>query len=634
MANDLVAYQGLIKEAETAAALRQYSRPGPVALVKAFVQNRKIHAEAEKLTKHIGAEMLRIAEEAAQAREHGAYVIDSMAMVESYRNNASGIRNRTSTTFSELRDICRVCPPLASITSTKITKLGAFAQKATTKRGRAESPGFRVEMENPEEEATDEDNATIREIERFILHCGFHTKQGYVRPPKSERPRGWKPGFRAFVEQFMRDSIELDWAAVEMWESAAQGKDGAAVWPVVTFCAVDAAKIRPYDREYIGMLNGVPQFKPIKLARPNVDPEDIEWVKVDSGGSRIEAGYTPKELIIGIRNPRTDERANGFGLPENEMCLNTITGFVFGLNYNINRFQDDNLPRGMLAVAGNLSQAQLDAFKLNWAAQIGSANRWKIPILSMPAGQGAGAQWFPWDQTPRDMEYHQFLFTLAIWMHSIHHIHPEETGYDTTSPFHPPLSEASPEAKLEHSQSIWMEPALNFLAATINEIIWRNPQWRRYCFKFVGIGQYDELQDVQMRTARMEAGLSTPEDEWNELDLNIKNTGPFADHDAWKMPGLWAANYQLIEGMKQQKQQMEQQQAVMMAQGGAGAPGQAGPPGAPGGPQGAGMPPGGASGPPGQSPGLHGPPVEKALNLAGLEEALPGWENVLLDFGL
>lgn len=559
-----------------AAAARQLEPDTPRRnILKAFFR----HQQANSLARQIGNQFLQAIEEAAQAREQGSYVTDTFEAAGLYRgNNPNGVREKTALTMDTLRMMAHSCLPINSIIETMVSKLGEFAEEAVTKRGRAEKPGWRIAMVDREAEADDNDKAMMKEIASFIRNCGFATPEGTVRPPKHERPRSWKPGFKHFVQQYMRDSLTLDWAGIRMWPTA--DDRFAEQFPITTFCAVDAARLRPFDPEITGIQDGVPVFRPIPTERRNVPPEDVAWVRVDKGGSRIIEAYTGDEIHVGVRNPRTDDDMRGFGYPEQERCLNAITGWLFGVQYNIDRFTKDALPRGLMVVMGNLSQQQLDAFRMEWRSLFqGVQNRWKFPVLRGAAGQGTSVQWVPFDQNSRDMEYHQWLFTLSIWMHAAYKIHPEETGYEALSPFRPPLSEASPEVKLESSQSHWMAPALSWLADEVTQaILWRFPAWRRYKFEFVGTGQYDEAQDVQMRQLRQEASLSTPAQEWADLDLDRADTGKFKDHDAWVFPLPFAQGYQLLEGMKQQQQAQQMQMMQGMGAGGpaGGAPGAGG----------------------------------------------------------
>jgi hypothetical protein len=267
--------------------------------------------------------------------------------------------------------------------------------------------------------------------------------------------------------------------------------------------------------------------------------------------------------------PRTDIKVNGYGYSELEEAINCISGWISSRNYNLFRFDKDSLPRGVLTILGQLNQQQFDSFTMMWRQMFeGGAKRWAIPIIRGNPVAGSSVNWTPFDLSNREMEYSQFLFTIAIWLHAIYQIHPDETGFSAASPFRPPLSESSPEVDLEASQDKGLTPLLRWIAGLINRnILWVIEPSRRYTFELVGTGHWDEAQDTEVRGNRLNFGLTTPRMEWNELDQQIPES--IADHPAWDMPMTFAAGVQLLQSMQQAQQQQdmaEQQQQAQLHQ--------------------------------------------------------------------
>jgi hypothetical protein len=324
-------------------------------------------------------------------------------------------------------------------------------------------------------------------------------------------------------------------------------------------------KVRP---EVVAVINGVPQRQPWQGDRTN-NQKPIRLVKLaDSDySSMIAEEFTGHEAAYCIRIPRTDVEANGYGYSEMERCVNAITIWILCRRYNSSRFSLDSLPRGILSIMSTMNETMFAKFRNEWLQLLqGEGKRWSNVILKGSPQAGAGVQWLPIDQSSRDMEYHQFSFTVGMWIHAAFGIHPEETGFDATSPFRPPLSEASPETKLEYSQDTCFGPLMHWLAEVVNrEILWVLDPTKRYTFEWVGLGQGSIADDIALMGQRLQMGLATPEMLWHELDQ------PIPEHlkkdPAMKLPGVYAANKQLLmqedqvdQARSAQEQQMAQQQ--------------------------------------------------------------------------
>jgi len=514
--------------------------------------NRK--RQANKLLKSIGEEFLEARKRVEEAQQTGTVVNEAFELMH-YYDNAKGIKEKTDVTFELLRRFAHHCEPAAAIIETRVQQVAPFAAPTQVKRGRSENAGFRIRMTDKDEPATSEDKKNMSSIQQFIIETGF------TDPPVDERPINWQPGFESFIKQIVRDTLTLDWVAVRKWASAKNPKK----YPIVSFAAVDAGMIRKSKRKLLAVVNHERRTADYDKERENTDKE-IQYLKVNNttyGGTVIEE-YTSDEMFTAIRNLRTDENANGYGYSELERGMSAITIWLYSRENNDSRFKKDTLPRGFLAVVGEIDQQQLMSFQLQWRQLLqGLQSRWSVPILKMPTGQGAGVEWKGIDNSPREMEYHQFMFMVALWLHALYSIHPEETGFEALSPFRPPLSQGSPENKLKYSQEKGLSPLLRWIANIVNrEIIWKLYPDRRYCLEFVGLGDYDEMQDTQTRLLRLQAGLSTPRMEWAELDLQLPDL--MVDNVVWDLPMPLATGLQYIMQQEQLITQQEQIKQQMM----------------------------------------------------------------------
>jgi hypothetical protein len=512
----------------------------------------RLRKAVDHVDKAVGA-YLRTQANQLEPEEQGTVVRDLIArIVES--DSYNGVREKQEVTFEILRRLAHHCEPLIAIINRRCLQVAAFGQVSEFSHGYVKKPGFRIRMTVGSQEATAADKRRIEELQQFILNCGF------CDPPRNERPDGWQPGFTAFLEQITRDTLTLDWVTFRRWRADPQ-TDPKGRYKIVAFAAVDSARIRRVRRKPVRVINGVQQTADWEGERANTNKE-IVFVRMSSPGigGVVEEEYTADEMVALVRNPCTDEGMNGYGYSETERCVHAITAWIWSRDYNMSRFRTDALPRGILAVLGQLNQQQFDMFKLDWMSMLkGVGKRWNIPILRGLPQAGSAVNWIPFDLSSRDMEYHQFLFSCALWMHAIFGIHPEETGFEALSPFRPPLSEASPEFKLKYSQDSSFSPLLRWIQDFVNrEILWVLVPDRRYTFEFVGVGDVDQMQDVEFRAALLQSGLTTPRMQWNELDVPIPES--LKEHPAWDLPMPFAEGVQLILTLQQAQLQMQQAQ--------------------------------------------------------------------------
>ena len=487
-----------------------------------------------------------LSEKIGEAKEENP-LINTHLDWQSNNNVQSGVAGKVGLSFATLREMSYTVDPIIAIINERIRQVTSFSRRVDARRGRVQTPGFRIRLNSLENEASAHDMHIIDELERYIEETGF------VEPPENEKPDSWTPGFDSFLSQIVRDSLTFDWVCVRTWPASKNPEK----YPIVAFCAEDAGLIRRTMSRVVGLKHGVPMVEEYQRERKNTS-DDIKYVMYsDIQESAKIAEFTSKEMFHWIRNPRTDVTSYGYGFSEMDQCWVPATIWLNARTYNAVRFRKDSVPKGFITLFSNMNEQQFMQFRLAWKQMCeGPEKAWSIPIIKTPPAPGNVVQWNSIDPSPRDMEYHQFMFMVSIWIHSIFGIHPEETGYEALSPFKPPLSEASPEVKLKASQDSGLTPLLRKIEDMINRnIIWKLYPTKKYRFEFVGIGDYDEMQDVQTRSARLAAGLSTPRQEWAELDQAIPKE--LADSPAWDLPMPIMQGLQYVTQMEDRKAQEE-----------------------------------------------------------------------------
>jgi hypothetical protein len=519
-----------------------------------------------------------------EAALQGADVGDNPMDAQRWTYGAPGVRAVLGLSFASLRLARTVCEVLGIVIRHTVTELESYAEPAEFSSGRASKAGWKIVMEDDKAKPTSEDEREIKLIENFVKHCGLpiddnDLSKGTIEPPRytlpngmvvDERPLGWQPSFKHFIKCFGDDSMTLDWGVARLWPSSTNPER----YPVACFGAVDAGRIRRTQPEDVKLVDGSPVERPYHSTRTNTN-EPIKYVKVSTGiaDSTVAAAYTEKEIAVLVRNPRTMEESNGYGWPEIEQVHRMIMGFTFAIETNVSRFEKDGIPRGILCLRQAMSPTKMAAFIFRMRESCrGLANRWNFPILE-PDTAGDPPVWVSLDQSSRDLEYHQWAMLLISFICMAFKKRPSSIGFDEISPYRPPLSEASPEAKFERGDELCLSPLLKQVADFMNtSIIWKMPQWRgKYRMIFVGVGEYDAAQDAQTAVAQLQAGIATLAELRAERDL--KEPPEVAADPIWhKAYGLTGGSMLEIvrilyaQQQAQQQQEMQKQQAAQMSQ--------------------------------------------------------------------
>lgn len=518
-------------------------------------------------------------------------------------SNGEGVSDPTGATFRALRSIAAYNEVVLAIVGRRVDQVAVACRVAKKQGNRVQQMGYSVALSDEKAKPTKDDEARMREIEQFLLTCGS------AKPPDTEAPEGWQPSFEMWVRATMKDRLELDWISTRFWYSEHDPDR------LTCFAPFDAGRVRNVPGTITKVEDGHRVRVPYKKKRATTD-EDIKYVAVDSasGTAGVVDEFTEREMACAYANPRTDVAARGYGYSELEQALTAAAIFMSARTYNASRFRLDALPRGILTLMGNFDAEQLTQFKSRWREMFqGVTRRWGFPVFTAST-KDAAANWLALDQSSRDMEYHQFMFTVSLWLHALYKIHPEETGFEALSPFRPPLSEASPEAKLQSSQDGGLIPLFTWLEDYINrEIVKRLDPSGRYKFRWEGIGQRSPLEDAQVVQAQLASGQITPGEVLDAMDK--KRAKWLRDCPAYDLhmplPQGFQTMLQLYQTAmmisQQQQAQAMQAQAASQSRVAGDMQGMMPPQGAGGADTGAGMPPGAGGAPP-QGAGGGGAP--------------------------
>jgi intein/homing endonuclease len=325
----------------------------------------------------------------------------------------------------------------------------------------------------------------------------------------------------------------------------------------------------PYDYGYLSQANGSSKNQ---RTRKTTYPRLVQVVN-----GQIKATFDEWEMAMGIRNPRTDILANGYGFSEIEMIVMTITAHMNAETYNRKFFSQGSSIKGVITFEGMVPQDQLEAFRRQWHQQVsGVSNAWKTPIMAL--GKDNKMNWQSLHSTNREMEWGKYMEYLIKCICGTYQIDPLEIGFDIASHASGSggggglgsLQKGYQLDRIIESKDKGLRPLLVFLSNILNEyIVWRiDPN---FTLEFVGLNSRSEKDEVDLEKSKVETFKMIDEIR-AENDLQ-----PLPKPEDIKGPGQILLNPQYIQALTAWNQLKGIQDPNSMGAPGMGAPGQGGP---------------------------------------------------------
>jgi hypothetical protein len=385
----------------------------------------------------------------------------------------------SNVTYRHLRQMSEKNSVAAAVLATRIAQVSNFAapQRDPHKIGFCVAPETYFREKEPMSRADKEESRRI---------IAFLENTGLTMGPK-------KDSFEDFLKKATRNTLTYDQLNFES-TFRRNGKPA-------DFVCVDAPTIR-----IAKLKDDIPD---------NLKGEGYDFVQMIH--NQVRNVYTADEMAFCIRNPRTDIYANGYGYPELEQLVRTITSHLWAEEYNRRYFSQGSVPKGMINIRGtNINEEQLHSFRRQWLAQVaGVSNAWKTPIL---ANDGE-LQYINLQQSSRDMEYGLWLEYLIKVVCSIFLIDPTEVNFDITraSVIQQPMFESSNEGREKMSKDRGLKPLLRFIGNNVTKYIVKrlNPTFR---FEFVGLEAKSEDQALEQRIKELQ-NYRTLDEVRAEVDL-------------------------------------------------------------------------------------------------------------------
>jgi hypothetical protein len=386
------------------------------------------------------------------AREHKPGM-QSVWLNDTYGNGMGDWRERqTGLSFDMLRHMVDQTPVLGAVVLTRIRQVQRLCRASD-----GNGPGFRIQLKDHGAKFGPSEQKTAGLLQGFFTNCGWETN------PR-QRTRLKRDNFSGFMAKLIRDSLVLDSAPIEteFKRNRSLGLDG--------MYAVDGATIRlASEQGYRG-------------------EDEIFALQVVEGN--IRAAYTYDDLIYVPRNPRTDVVVGGYGMSETELLVKTVTGYLNAFNYNTSYFDKNAIPKGMLHLAGNYDQSDLNAFKRYWNAMVrGANNAWSMPVM-VSKDMESKASFENFGVDVNEIMFAKWMTFLTSIICACYGIAPDEINFESFTAGTSSLSGSDTEEKLINSKDKGLRPLLAHFEDLFSDYV-VSEFGDKYCFRWTGLDEDD-----------------------------------------------------------------------------------------------------------------------------------------------
>lgn len=371
---------------------------------------------------------------------------------------------------SMLRAMVDQTPILNAVIMTRCRQVQRFCQVPEDGRG----PGFVVRHKDKNHKPSKEEQDSINLLQDFFINCGWE-----FDPRKRKQLK--RDTFPQFMHKLVRDSLTLDAASIEteMKKDRKLGLDG--------MYAIDGGTV--------------------KLCTENGYEGDDEIYAVQLVNGAVRTLYTYEDLIYEPRNPRSDIMAAGYGLAETELLIKVVTGYLNAMTHNTKYFDSNAIPRGLLHLSGNYTQADLDSFKRMWNAMVkGVNNTWALPVM-VSKDQESQASFEKFNVDVDEMMFSKWMTFLTSIICALYGMSPDEINFESFTTGASSLSGSDTEEKIEHSKDKGLRPLLSHFQQLLSDYVVRDFS-DKYVFRFTGLDE--DSNDRRWESIKLSST-------WNEL---------------------------------------------------------------------------------------------------------------------
>ncbi len=391
-------------------------------------------------------------------------------------------RKLLSIDYNVLRRTVHKIPLINAIINTRIDQILPFCKWVREDGER----GFDIVLNDRYHDKDKEDEDEIRALVEFIEQSGFS-----YDPDRED-------DFMDYVQMVVRELLTIDQIATEIQPN--RKGEASAFW----------------------LLDGATIYR---VAEDSDYKRGVRFIQEIEGKKYSE--YSDN-LIFDYRYKRADIRHRGYGYSPVEQAIDIITTLLFGYNYTRDQLIRDRVPKGFLAVMGDVGNAQMTAIQNYWyAAMSGVGGKWNIPIL--PSGKdGVGMEFKSLNQSNKDMEYGKLMQLTTTVICAVYGIDVAEMGLQMEQS-QSIIHNDSSEPRIKQSRNRGLEALLSFIEQHMNKIMRKVTD--KYVFRFKGVRIEDESRTEDIKSKKLgnrytinqlreEEGLDPLEDDYANVVLN------------------------------------------------------------------------------------------------------------------
>ena len=224
------------------------------------------------------------------------------------------------------------------------------------------------------------------------------------------------------------------------------------------------------------------------------------------------AEWDADSMAFAIRRPRTWIYAHGYGFPELEELVRTVTYLVNAETYNASNFVNGIHVNSILAVKSKMSPQLFRAFRRDFYAMLSGAHQAKrTPILQLDPDSNEEVSSVNMGSSAEEMGYSTWMGYLTKIACAIYQIDPAELGFvfgseGVTSS----LSQGGPEQRILASKDRGLRPLLRQVQGWLNRWI-IHPIAPELSFEFVGLDSEDAKSKLDADKERVSSYMTINE---------------------------------------------------------------------------------------------------------------------------
>lgn len=415
-----------------------------------------------------------------------------------------GTKNH-SLTFEQLDGLARV-PLVNAIIGARQHQVSEYAIPQRSKF----EVGYAVALRDPRQQMSAAAQRRAAELERWIFTCG------------DPRLREMNT-FENFLKTVVWDSLLYDQLCAEIVFDSG-GKPAG-------FLPVDARTIRRAQVTPAGM-------KKMQHGLPG-------YVQVLN--QKTVASWQPEEFIFGVRNPRADVRANGYGYPELEKAADTIDKLINTMQYNASNFTNGIHTAGILAITSAMDEKKFKQYERHIRSLMsGASNAHRAVIMQLDPLMKDAVNWLNVTNTNKEMQYSDWISFLLKVVCAAFQMDPAEIGFvfgnegQSSS-----MTQAGPGDRITASKERGLRPLLRFIQNLLNfKVIHKLDE--DFELRLVGFDEATEARKLDyynkavrtthtLNEARAETGMAplpSPAASNGPLDGVFQSADQYADQQA------------------------------------------------------------------------------------------------------